>query len=185
MIFQIHGFFLSKYKENHQITPAARRVERQAASDFYCLKTLYFPSVSQVPGVGGVSFERFPRPRQTVDPISGPYSNCWQLFEARVEHNAPSIRVQSWSDGEIPAARHPQTRAYGGRKLSRDVCCAGRFLGLRQRRRSVASCSRKRFVSSFASMTASQKEVTASPTPPGLRAPWVPNSRYEVILKLK
>ena len=43
-----HDYF--GYRENHQITPAARRVERQALSDFYWLKTLNVPSVAQVPG---------------------------------------------------------------------------------------------------------------------------------------
>ena len=36
-------------RENHRKTPAARRVDRQAVSDFYLLKTLQVSSVAQVP----------------------------------------------------------------------------------------------------------------------------------------
>ncbi|KAJ8720550.1 hypothetical protein PYW08_006015 [Mythimna loreyi] len=54
-------------------------------------------------------------------------------------------------DGEPPIARHPQARAYGGRKSGSE---SRRRLG-RERR-----CL-KRSASSFASITASQKEATA------------------------
>ena len=43
-------YFFFGCRENHQITPAARRVERQAVSDFYWLKTLHVPSVASAGG---------------------------------------------------------------------------------------------------------------------------------------
>ena len=45
-----------------------------------------------------------------------------------VEHNAPSTRAWSGSDGELPASCRPQARAYGGRRSSRR--CRGRPLGI-------------------------------------------------------
>ena len=53
----------------------------------------------------------------------------------------------------LHAARKPAPN--GGRRSSRDVSRTGRFLWRRRRRRSAASCSRKRFASSFASIAAS------------------------------
>ena len=38
-------------------------MERQAVPDLYWLKTLYVPSIAQVPRGRGVSFERILRPR--------------------------------------------------------------------------------------------------------------------------
>ena len=43
-LWQTRVFFFG-YRENHRITPAARR-ERQAVSDSYRLKTLYAPSIA-------------------------------------------------------------------------------------------------------------------------------------------
>ena len=43
------NFFIGR-REIHQITPVARRVERQAVLDFSWLKILYVPSVAQVSG---------------------------------------------------------------------------------------------------------------------------------------
>ena len=71
-----------------------------------------------------------------------------------MEHNAPSTQVQSWS----------QTRAYCGRRSSRDACRTGRLLGRRRKRRSAASYSRKRCVSLA---WLHRRRRWRLPTPPG------------------
>ena len=63
-----HGsFFL--YRENHQITPFAQSGAAGSVRLLLTKNPLYAPTVVQVAGVRGVSFERSPRPRQTVSPI--------------------------------------------------------------------------------------------------------------------
>ena len=91
----------------------------------------------------------------------GPRLLCWHPFEARVEHDAPSTRAWLLPDGEPPIARHPQVRAYGGRESPCDSRRPGRLLLLRRLGREVC-LSLTRSASSFASITASQKEATAS-----------------------
>ena len=41
---------------------------------------------------------------------------CWQLLAARMEHNVPSTRAQSLSNGELSIACSPQARSYGGQR---------------------------------------------------------------------
>ena len=75
------------------------RVEWQGVSDSYRIKTHPVPSVgSRVPWPSYL-IRIFPYPRQSA-PIrsqSGPVKLCWQLFEARVEHNAPSTWIRTLS----------------------------------------------------------------------------------------
>ena len=66
-----------------------------------------------------------------------------------------------WSDSELPFTRRPHARAYGGRRSSCDVRRRGRPPP-RVGRREDLVLSLTRPASSFASMTASQKEATAS-----------------------
>ena len=108
-----------------------------------------------------VSLSNNPQPRQ-ASALTGP-SSCWHLFEARVEHNAPSTRyvVSKRTDGELPIAHRPQTRIYGGRESSRGSRRPERL----PRRLGREALCLSRPATSFSSMTASQKEVTASHSP--------------------
>ena len=78
------------YSVNHQITPTAQGGKAGSVSLLLTKNpcSLNCPSA----GIRGVSFEWTPRSRQTFGPISGSFSECWQLLDARVEHNAPSTR---------------------------------------------------------------------------------------------
>ena len=55
-------FFGTAGLHNNESHPRCTKRERKTVSDFYRLKTLPAPSIT--PGVHGISFERYPRPRQ-------------------------------------------------------------------------------------------------------------------------
>ena len=107
----------------------------------------------------GVSFERLPRPWQTVGPISSPFNECWQLLEPLTQcaDDTGMVRIGRQATRCLPSAspclrwpdivaRHPTHRASHPATWGRN---------------SVARSSRSYSATSFACITASQ-EVTAS-----------------------
>ena len=129
---------------------------RLRVSDFYWLNPPMFLLAPFAFRDRGISFEQ-PQPRQasalTVPQIADISLRCaWNT-------KAPSTRsvVSERTDGELPIAHRPQTRVYGSRKSSRGSRRPERFpwrLGCE------ALCF-SRPTTSFSSVTASQKEVTA------------------------
>ena len=96
----------------------------------------------------GRQLARYRAPSRTAD------SSLRRAWNTTRRHGLSPDRTASYP---LLAAR--KTRTYGGRRSTRDVCRTGRLLGGQQRRRSAASFARKRFISSYNSITASQKDT--------------------------
>ena len=78
--------------ENHRITPAARRVERQVLSDFYRLKTLYVPSIAQV----GCAMSRFSDPGRSEGSFLGPNLETLSLCNFSIGCNYMNVSFCFW-----------------------------------------------------------------------------------------
>ena len=107
------------YRENHRITPVTRRVERQAVSDFYWLKTLCVPLRVQVQGsaVSRLNGSRDPasyrwsyKANKNLVPSVG--SGRWRVFGARVGGMCGPVRTNGSQE------RKSQASASGGPQWS-------------------------------------------------------------------